>query len=202
MATKRGAQPRDPNKDKRSASKQKPILAAASRLFRRYGVRGTTMEAIAGEAGVAKATAYAYFADKEAVFQAVCLQVSENILERVDAVCMGKAGQAQVAGVLCAKFGLVFDLVYGSPHATEILQSSDEHAKLLFERTDGAFLKALEASIRRGAEARALVLPPRAKAKEIARMLFRASEGLMQTASDAEELKTAIHQLVGWLLAS
>jgi TetR/AcrR family transcriptional repressor of mexJK operon len=62
----------------RSARKHQAILDAATRLFLRDGFRGTTMDAIAAEAGVSKQTVYKHFADKRQLF-------SEIVLGTVDA---------------------------------------------------------------------------------------------------------------------
>lgn len=54
--------PKDP--DKREA-----ILQAATRLFTAQGLSGTSMEAVAAEAGVSKITVYSHFQSKDALFQ-------------------------------------------------------------------------------------------------------------------------------------
>ena len=56
---------------KSSPGKREAILAAARTLFLKHGLRGTSMEAIAREAGIAKPTLYAYFPDKAAIFSAL-----------------------------------------------------------------------------------------------------------------------------------
>jgi AcrR family transcriptional regulator len=53
------------------------ILDAARRLFMVHGYGGTTMEAVAREAGVGKATVYARFADKAALFAAIVIEEGE-----------------------------------------------------------------------------------------------------------------------------
>ena len=57
--------------DLKGAEKRRRIVEAAWRLVRRQGLRGMTMEALAREAGIAKATLYGQFADKEAVYTGV-----------------------------------------------------------------------------------------------------------------------------------
>ncbi|WP_434458356.1 TetR/AcrR family transcriptional regulator [Stutzerimonas urumqiensis] len=63
--------PKDP-------AKREAILAAAKTLFLGNGYEGSSMEAIAAEAGVSKLTLYSHFKDKEALFcaavQATCEQ--------------------------------------------------------------------------------------------------------------------------------
>jgi TetR/AcrR family transcriptional repressor of mexJK operon len=50
--------------------KRAAILAAAKRLFPLAGFEGTSMDAIAAEAGVSKLTVYSHFTDKETLFVA------------------------------------------------------------------------------------------------------------------------------------
>lgn len=55
----------------RPARKRDDILAGAARVFRRLGYARSSMDAVAREAGVAKATLYRYFPDKTALFVAM-----------------------------------------------------------------------------------------------------------------------------------
>jgi TetR/AcrR family transcriptional repressor of mexJK operon len=50
--------------------KRAAILEAAKRLFPHSGFDGTSMDAIAAEAGVSKLTVYSHFTDKETLFHA------------------------------------------------------------------------------------------------------------------------------------
>jgi AcrR family transcriptional regulator len=85
--------------------KRRRIVAAATSLFGRYGFRRTSMDLLAAEAGVAKPTVYAYFADKEAVFKAVCVDVCEGLLARAEAASVGGGSiDERLAAVLTAKF--------------------------------------------------------------------------------------------------
>jgi TetR/AcrR family transcriptional repressor of mexJK operon len=51
--------------------KRQAILDAASRIFLARGFAGTSMDAVAEEAGVSKITVYAHFSDKETLFSAM-----------------------------------------------------------------------------------------------------------------------------------
>jgi AcrR family transcriptional regulator len=53
---------------RRSARVHDRILDATALLFERRGILGTSMDAIAAEAGVSKATLYGHWADKDALF--------------------------------------------------------------------------------------------------------------------------------------
>jgi AcrR family transcriptional regulator len=63
-----------------AASKAESILAAAKRTFLESGFGAVTMDTIAREAGVSKATVYAHFAGKEELFGAVIGSECERYL--------------------------------------------------------------------------------------------------------------------------
>lgn len=65
--------PKDP-------SKRLAILAAAKTLFMRNGYEGSSMDAIAAEAGVSKLTVYNHFTDKETLFSAAVKSKCEEQL--------------------------------------------------------------------------------------------------------------------------
>jgi TetR/AcrR family transcriptional repressor of mexJK operon len=54
-----------------TSPKRAAILAAGARLFMGVGYASVSMDAVAKEAGVSKATVYAHFASKEALFGAI-----------------------------------------------------------------------------------------------------------------------------------
>lgn len=77
------------------ADKRQAILAAALRLIARTGLHNTPMSALAREAGVAAGTLYLYFPSKEAMINALYLQLLE---ERHRATTVGPAAPADDAG--------------------------------------------------------------------------------------------------------
>jgi TetR/AcrR family transcriptional repressor of mexJK operon len=63
-----------------SVKKRTAILAAARELFAGQGVDRVSMDAVAAEAKVSKATVYEYFGDKNRLFQAILADASESLL--------------------------------------------------------------------------------------------------------------------------
>jgi len=65
------------------STKAEQVIDAATRLFMEQGYGATSMDAVAKLAGVSKATLYAYFASKEALFDEIigraCLRHSETL---------------------------------------------------------------------------------------------------------------------------
>ena len=82
--------PNGPGRPKDPA-KRKAILEAAETLFLRNGYDGSSMDAIAAEAGVSKLTVYSHFTDKETLFafavKSKCeQQIPELLFELPDGV--------------------------------------------------------------------------------------------------------------------
>lgn len=63
-------------------AKREAILAAAQTLFLAHGYEGSSMDAIAAEAGVSKLTLYSHFKDKETLFGAAVKATCETRLPR------------------------------------------------------------------------------------------------------------------------
>ena len=136
--------------DKRAA-----ILAAALLLFGRYGYRRTSIDDLARETGIAKGTVYLYFATKEAIFRALCEQVTVRVLADADQAARTPAPLAtRLRGVLAAKFDYVHALLHGSPHAGELLDSTNRLSADLFRQADRAYLRivarTIEEAVKRG----------------------------------------------------
>jgi len=68
---------------KKKEQVEKSILESARRLFARFGLKKTTMDDIAQQAGVGKATIYYYFRDKEEVFLKVIQKEADELLVRM-----------------------------------------------------------------------------------------------------------------------
>lgn len=60
-------------------STEASLVDAACTCFERYGIRKTTMDDIAQQAGVARATLYRYFASKEAVVERIGALEAERV---------------------------------------------------------------------------------------------------------------------------
>lgn len=70
----------NPEADPKQARRREQILRAATDLFVAYGYRKTTMDDVAGAAGVAKGTLYLYYRNKaELLLHAVALQKRQAI---------------------------------------------------------------------------------------------------------------------------
>lgn len=167
------------------------ILSAGVRLFAAYGVRRTTMEALAAEAGVAKATAYAQFPHKEAVFAAVVEHVTRGMMERAEAAAVAAPGPVEaVLASLTTKQLEMFTLVHRSPHAAELLSALSGEGKGPTDAAHAAYQRSL---------AKWLVRCPgvgKRLAPELAELLDQAAYGIAGRVESEAALERGLKLLV------
>jgi AcrR family transcriptional regulator len=172
-------------------TKRERILDAARILFLRNGLRGTTMEAIAREARIAKPTLYAHFPEKDAVFLAILEQLLDAKIAAFDAGLDGDGPVAdRVGAALAAEFAVIADTLAGSPHADELFVAHRQGTEM-FRRSDERVATRLQAEL---AEAGI------AEAPALARLLLDASFGLAQKAIGRADLGADIRLLATRLI--
>lgn len=112
----------------RRSDRRSDLLTAAARRFVAVGIRKTTMEDIAREARAGKATLYRYFANKDAVLDALLEREAERLERR-----LREAGSsdATVAERIEAAFVAGVDFFVGHPVLTK---GRDEEPGLLLPR--------------------------------------------------------------------
>ena len=90
--------------------KRAAILEAAKRLFPLSGFEGTSMDAIAAEAGVSKLTVYSHFTDKETLFfAAIRARCEEQMPEHLFDVDLKGPVRGQLEAIAHAFFSLLMD---------------------------------------------------------------------------------------------
>ena len=67
-------------------ARREALLNAAGNLFAETGYEGTTIEAIAQKAGMAKGSFYLHFQSKEEIFRGLIEDASERVIEKVRSV--------------------------------------------------------------------------------------------------------------------
>lgn len=167
--------------------RREKILDAAEQLFVADGVRATTIEGLAAAAGMSKVTVYGYFNDKDAIFAAVSDRVATRMAQ-VFLAALDADGPVRdrVAGALLAKHRFIHKLVRTSAHSNELFRTKD--------RTSAARFRALDTELIAGL---ASALTPVDDAPErLAKMLFDASQGIANGATDFDMLEASIRSLV------
>ncbi|MCZ4347654.1 TetR/AcrR family transcriptional regulator [Devosia neptuniae] len=178
--------------DARAAEKRRRTLDAARFLMLRDGLRGTTMEAIARQAGIAKATLYAQYPDKEAVFAGILDELTGALTEAFDA---GMAGPGplprRIGAAMAGKYGVIAAIVEGSPFAQELFSSHgriSDRLRALDTNTNAQIVDALRA---------AGVAEP----TELSRLVQAACYGVAQKLIDETAVRAGIMMLCERLIA-
>jgi TetR/AcrR family transcriptional repressor of mexJK operon len=135
----------------KSEEKARAILCSASRLFLERGLQGTSMDAVAREAGVSKQTVYGHFENKEALFRAcIRAKVSEHGFS-ADAVPESGDVRALIHR-LCLRFmDLIFDPEVVAMHRVVMAEAlaHPRIAELFYENGPAATHEAVAALLRR-----------------------------------------------------
>ena len=183
-----------------SNGKREAILAAALTLFHRYGFRKTSVDALAAEAQVSKPTVYAHFADKDALFAAVCDHVLEGILSEAQAAAQTGALLPRLTAVLAAKFSRLFDLVHSSPHAAELLSPRGAAAAII-AAADARYLAIVVEVLRAADRAGEITLKGTGlSAEALARQLLQVAHGAGYGASDGAAHRAQLGPLLRTVL--
>ena len=91
---------------------KKSILESARRLFARFGPKKTTVDEIAQEAGIGKATLYYYFRDKNELFLKVIKQEAEELIYRMEqAIVEYENPELKLKALILAKAGALMELL-------------------------------------------------------------------------------------------
>jgi AcrR family transcriptional regulator len=187
--------PQDPANDENARYKR--AIRTAEELFKKVGFRAVTMELVAREANVAKATLYSYFKNKDELFLAVCARMARLLRGAVEQALMkpDAALDARLADAVIAKHRPIFALARGSPHAAELFSYTHSMAGEIFSELDAAILDMLRAAMSGDPE-----LSP--NAQQIARALYFGSADLANrsetaAAMEAELLVFAATHLAG-----
>jgi AcrR family transcriptional regulator len=119
-------------------ARYKRVIRSAEELFKKLGFRAVTMELVAREANVAKATLYSYFKNKDELYLAVCARMARILRDSVEQALTKPDTplDARVADAVVAKHRPVFTLVRASAHAAELLTYTHSMAGEIFANLD------------------------------------------------------------------
>ena len=186
--------PPDPTNDENARYKR--AIRAAEDLFKKVGFRAVTMELVAREANVAKATLYSHFKNKDELFLAVCARMARILRGAVEQALMRPDTPLDVrlAEGVTAKHRSIFALVRASPHAAELFSYTHSMAGEIFRELDSAILDMLRAAMAEDPE-----LAP--QAAPLARALYFGSSELAHRSKTAADMELALHDFALTYLA-
>ena len=114
-----------------TVNKRESIIRAAHAQFRLYGYRKTSMEDIAGELGISRASLYSYFKNKDEIFRSVSIWLHERAMADAEQCLMEswdrKNVSSKIVQVLLARHLSFHEEQFHSVHAEEL---QDEYSRL------------------------------------------------------------------------
>lgn len=184
-------------------SKRAAILDAALKLFSQYGYRRTSIDDIAREAEIAKGTVYLSFKSKEEIFRGL----SRSLIQRMDAdveVARAAGGsiEERLVAALEAKFGFLFETVFRSAHAAELMDSKNRLSADLFAQSGRRYMKVLREMIEEATRNGELA-PSRLDlgAGDLAQMLVAAAHGIESNATSRAQYHRMLREIVRVIVA-
>ncbi|HKE47707.1 MAG TPA: TetR/AcrR family transcriptional regulator [Rhodanobacteraceae bacterium] len=142
--------------------KRAAILAAAKRLFPMSGFEGTSMDAIAAEAGVSKLTVYSHFTDKETLFvAAIRARCEDQVPGELFDVDLSGPVRGQLEAIARAFLGLITSPEAISLHRllTASGSTSPKLAQLFWEAGPLRMRQSFEEFLKKEVEAGQLEIP-------------------------------------------
>ncbi|MEL6338447.1 MAG: helix-turn-helix domain-containing protein [Myxococcota bacterium] len=179
------------------------VLAAAERLLRRTGYRGTTISSVAQEADIAVGSVYLDFASKDAIVRELSRRSYESVLVRIRAaVAEAESPSSALQVALEERTLALHELWAADPHARDLFdcRACGEVARTRqdFEREEQ---RLLEEVLRGGADAYRIELAdrPDVVAGTLLRLIDRLSpayENELSGVGLSRELRRAVELLV------
>ena len=96
------------------------ILAAARRIFGEYGYNDTTTRMIAGDVGIDISTLYYHWGEKQDLYEAVLLDLSEEIQAKLEEVEKTVSGES-LATRLEISIDLMCDYLFSHPEVANLI---------------------------------------------------------------------------------
>lgn len=185
--------------------KRESILSAAQVQFSRYGYRRTSMEDIAKETGVSRASLYSYFENKEEIFRSLSATLHERSLADAERHLKDDAGDdiaTRVGAALLARIAPFQEVVQHSAHGSEIYDENNRLCGDLVQASSERFMGMLTGAV--GAASRSGEIDLKAAgltAPAAAELVYLAAMGLKQGAADVSTVEKRMRGFVSVFFA-
>ncbi len=126
-------------------SREEKIIKAAIAVFVRYGVKRTTMNDIANEAGLVRQTLYTVYANKEEVMRAAIRWHADHALATIEAECADVDALGDQLDIVFKHLVIKpFEELMSTPHADDIVHGLNEAAREEIDQAEARYIAALE----------------------------------------------------------
>jgi len=189
----------------RSETKREAILAAAFTQFSRYGFRRTSMEDIAKETGISRASIYSHFENKEEVFRSLSASLHEQALGQAEIQLKGTESSAKkpihvsarITFALLAKIEPFHTVLTQSEHGSELADENNHRCGDLVRESQKRFQTMLTRVLNAAARNGEIDLKSaKLTASTAAELIYLGATGLKQGASDSATLEKRIRNFV------
>lgn len=183
-------------------AKRESILSAAQVQFSRYGFRRTSMEDIAKETGVSRASLYSSFENKEEIFRSLAAQLHEQSLAAAERRLAGDGSSGleiadRVEMALLARISPFLAVVAQSAHGSEINDENNRLCGDLVLASSERFRAMLTTALATAARAGEVDLKTAGlTAPAAAELILLATAGLKQGASDVATVEKRVRSFV------
>lgn len=173
--------------------REKNILAAAERVFSRFGVKRASMSDVAEEAGISRQTLYKAFRSKDDILRTHIHAYTDNAIAEIEAGLAKTEGLGPRIDLILEKMVVAgFDMVRASPNAQDVIDGVNEAAKAELEITARRFQAVIVEILAPYADAlNASGIPPEVLA-EFVQQSARAAKGY---ARDRKHLLRQLHTI-------
>ena len=125
--------------------REKKIVDAAIAVFSRYGVKRTTMNDIAGEAGIVRQTLYNVYANKDEVLRASIRLHADRSVAAIETACADTRSLDRQLDIVFEHLVIApFEMIRATPHADEIIEGFNEAAKDELEKAEERYRAVVE----------------------------------------------------------
>ena len=109
----------------KSEDTREKILVAAIQRFSKFGYRRTSIDDVAEEAGLARATVYLYWRKKEDLFVAGLERFNSHSWNLAETAAANKGSAAErIRGMVLAQYGATSDIVHGTASGHELFEAN------------------------------------------------------------------------------
>jgi len=178
--------------------KREAILAAAFTQFSLYGFRRTSMEDIAKETGISRASLYSYFENKEEIFRSLSTSLHEKTLGEAESHLKSPDSQsgapprvtARIEAALIARLGPFHEILTQSAHGSEIADENNQRCGDLVRDSQRRFQTMLTSTLKAAAREGEINLKRAGlNAATAAELIHLGAVGLKRGASDTADLE-------------
>ena len=118
----------------KSEDTREKILAAAIQRFSKFGYRRTSINDVAEEAGLARATVYLYWRRKQDLFVAGLERFNARSWNLAETAAAKNGSAAQrIHATVMAQYGTTSDIVHGTASGHELFQANLELGRVVVE---------------------------------------------------------------------